>query len=175
MMRGAERFCLRIAEATAPYVVAFKVNAAFFEVWGAAGWAALERLMPRLKALGPVILDVKRGDIASTARAYARGFFEHLDADAVTLFPHLGRDALEPFLQYVDRGMFLLVRTSNPGALDVQEVPLAGGLPYYLALAQDIRRWTSPQQVGFVVGATQTHAPMTRPSKPAHWPRPPAA
>ncbi len=154
----AEAFCLRVAEAVAPYAVAFKVNVAFFEVWGAEGWAALERLMPRLKTLGPVILDVKRGDIASTARAYARGLFEHLDADAVTLFPHLGRDTLEPFLKYTDRGMFLLVRTSNPGAFEVQETPLAGGRPYYLALAQHIRRGTSPQQVGFVVGATQTHA-----------------
>ncbi len=156
--RGAEDFCLRLAEGVAPYVAAFKVNVAFFESWGAEGWAALERLMERLRDLGPVILDAKRGDIASTARAYARGLFHVLGADAITLFPSLGKKALEPFLADPCRGVFLLVRTSNPDALEVQEVPLASGEPYYLYLARWVGRWASSDQVGLVVGATQPHA-----------------
>lgn len=168
--RAAEAFCLRLAEQAGPYAVAFKVNVAFFEALGGEGWAALSRLVPRLQRSLPVILDAKRGDIASTARAYARGLFQVLRADAVTLFPHLGRDALEPFLAYRDRGLFLLVRTSNPAAAEIQELPLATGEPFYLGLARQIASWADPGQVGWVVGATQTHAlHRLREAAPNHW------
>ncbi len=168
--RAARDFCLRLAEQTAEYAVAFKVNTAFFEALGAEGWQILEWVVAQLAPMLPVILDAKRGDIASTARAYARGLFEALPGDAVTLFPHLGRDALEPFLAFQDRGLFLLVRTSNPAAAEVQELPLATGEPFYLGLARQIVTWANPGQVGLVVGATQTQAlHRLREAAPAHW------
>lgn len=151
-------FGLRLAEATLDYAVAFKVNTAFFEALGEKGWAVLVRLVQELSAHLPVILDAKRGDVPSTARAYARGVFETLPAAAVTLSPFLGRDALEPFLAHRDRGIFLLIRTSNPGADAVQEQPLATGEPLYLALARWAASWAEAEQVGFVVGATQPQA-----------------
>lgn len=167
---SAESFCLRLAEATAAWVVAFKVNVAFFEFWGSAGWRALERLIPRLSNLAPVILDAKRGDIPSTARAYAHSAFDLLGAHAVTLFPHLGQDSLQPFLAYHDRGLFLLVRTSNPGAAEVQDLPTGNREPYYATLARWIGTWAPPEQVGLVVGAPQPQAlAQIRQLLPRHW------
>ncbi len=167
---GAEAFCLRLAEATAAWVAAFKVNAAFFEFWGSAGWKALERLIARLAPLAPVILDAKRGDVPSTARAYASSAFDTLGAHAVTLFPHLGQDALQPFLAYADRGLFLIVRTSNPAAADVQDLPTLDREPYYAALARWIGRWAPVDRVGVVVGATQPHSlRRVRRLLPRHW------
>jgi orotidine-5'-phosphate decarboxylase len=99
---GVYAFCAAIMDATSDLVCAFKPNIAFFEAFGAAGWSALERLI-RLRPGPPIILDAKRGDIGSTAEAYARAAFEVLDADAVTVNPYLGGDALEPFLRHSQR------------------------------------------------------------------------
>jgi orotidine-5'-phosphate decarboxylase len=155
---GIYTFCAAIMEATADLVCAFKPNVAFFEAHGAAGWSALERLIRR--RLGPpIILDAKRGDIGSTAEAYARAVFTTLGADAVTLNPYLGSDALEPFLRHADRGCFILCKTSNPGSSDLQDAQLADGRPLYLAVAEMARdRWNTRGNVGLVVGATHPAA-----------------
>src|SRR3990170_485886 len=97
---------INLIEATAPVACAFKPNAAFFEALGPQGWAALAAVIQVARRHAPVILDAKRGDIASTARAYARSVFEVLGADAVTLSPYLGRDSLQPFLEDPERGVF---------------------------------------------------------------------
>lgn len=151
---GVYAFCAAIMDATADLVCAFKPNVAFFEALGASGWSALERLI-RLRPGPPIILDAKRGDIGSTAEAYARAVFTTLGADAVTLNPYLGSDALEPFLQHADRGCFVLCKTSNPGSRDLQDAQLADGRPLYLAVAEMARdHWNTHGNVGLVVGAT---------------------
>lgn len=163
---AAASFCLELVERTAPYAAAFKPNAAFFEQFGAPGWEALERVVAavreqsqRLGSLIPVILDAKRGDIASTAEAYARSAFRTLGAHAVTLSPYLGRDSVEPFLADPEKGAFLLCKTSNPGAADIQDLVLQDrGEPLYLAVARLAQEWNTRNNVGLVVGATQTKA-----------------
>lgn len=159
-------FCLTLIKATAPYAAAFKPNAAFFEVFGAEGWTALKQVIEAIDAesrrLGsriPVILDAKRGDIASTAEAYARSAFETLGAHCITLNPYLGKDSIEPFLQYPEKGIFLLCKTSNPGSMDLQNafvMPVGSDIPVplYLHVAQLAQQWNTGNNIGLVVGAT---------------------
>lgn len=148
-------FCAAIIEATADLVCAFKPNSAFFEALGTSGFATLQRVISAVPRDIPVILDAKRGDIGSTADAYAQAAFEVLGAGAITLNPYLGGDALAPFLRYADRGCFLLCKTSNPGSAEVQDLPLASGRPLYLEIARRARDdWNAHANVGLVVGAT---------------------
>ena len=113
---GARDFCLRLIEATQEVALAYKPNAAFFEAFGAEGWQALQDVIAAIPEGIPVILDAKRGDIASTAEAYARSAFETLGAQAITLNPYLGYDSIEPFIKAPEHGVFLLCKTSNQGA-----------------------------------------------------------
>jgi orotidine 5'-phosphate decarboxylase subfamily 2 len=110
---SARDFCLKLIEATADLACAFKPNSAFFEVFGAPGWAALGDVIAAVPDQIPVILDAKRGDIASTSRQYARAVFQQLGADAVTVSPYLGHDSIEPFLEDPAHGAFLLCKTSK--------------------------------------------------------------
>ena len=159
---GAARdFCLRLIAATADVAAAFKPNAAFFEQFGAEGMAALRDVIAAVPDEVPVLLDAKRGDIASTAEAYARAAFETLGADAITLNPYLGHDSLEPFLADPARGVFLLCKTSNPGAGDLQDLPLADRLPtqrLFERVAELARGWNVRDNLGLVVGATHPEA-----------------
>src|SRR5512140_610294 len=163
---AARDLCIRIVNATAPYAAAFKPNAAFFEAFGPQGWEALKQVIDAVREQSdrqgshiPVILDAKRGDIASTAEAYARSAFELLGADGITLSPYLGRDSIEPFVRVGEHGAFLLCKTSNPGAADLQDLPVEAGLPgeplplheHVAALAQ---AWNTRGNIGLVVGAT---------------------
>jgi orotidine 5'-phosphate decarboxylase subfamily 2 len=152
-VRGIETFARGLIEAAAEQAVAVKINVAFFEAFGSAGWAALERVRRDVPAEHVCILDAKRGDIGSTAERYAAGLFVTLNADAVTLSPYLGEDAIEPFLAHADRLVYLLARTSNPSAATVQELPTDGG-----AVHEAVARWASATwpggRVGLVVGAT---------------------
>lgn len=160
-------FCLRLVQQTAPYAAAFKPNAAFFEVFGADGWTALKQVIDaireeshRLGSKIPVILDAKRGDIASTAEAYAKSAFENLGADCITLNPYLGKDSIDPFIQDQEKGVFVLCKTSNPGSGDLQDLILAKvskpsqGLPLYEYVALLARQWNTRNNIGLVVGAT---------------------
>ncbi|MEJ5197816.1 MAG: orotidine-5'-phosphate decarboxylase [Anaerolineae bacterium] len=158
--RAARDFCLRLIEATADVAAAFKPNAAFFEAFGAEGWAALQEVIAAVPAGIPVVLDAKRGDIASTAEAYARAAFEMLGADAITLNPYLGRDSLAPFLADPQRGVFLLAKTSNPGAADLQDLPVAGPTARLLweKVVELARAWNERDNLGLVIGATYPDA-----------------
>ena len=148
-------FTCAIIEATADLVCAFKPNSAFYEAEGIDGLRALEQTIAAAKARGvPVILDAKRGDIGSTAKAYAKAAFEAWDADAVTVSPYLGGDSIEPFLAYEDRGVIVLCRTSNVGAGDFQSLAVGDGAPLYEQVAQRAKEWNVKGNVGLVVGAT---------------------
>jgi orotidine-5'-phosphate decarboxylase len=122
-------FNRHIIDATAKYAAAFKINMAFYESAGADGWQQLALTVDYLRKRHPNILricDAKRGDIGNTSAAYARAIFDALGFDAVTLNPYLGRDALQPFLDYEDRACIILCRTSNPGAAELQNLRLEG-------------------------------------------------
>jgi len=155
-------FNMAIVDATADLVCAYKPNVAFYERHGAAGWNALARTIAYIHSRHPgvpVLVDAKRGDMGNTAQAYADAIFDTLNADAVTLHPYLGSDALRPFLKRADRGCFILSHTSNPGASEFQDLTLraADGTeePLYLAVARTVaRRWNTNGNCGLVVGAT---------------------
>lgn len=163
---AALSFCLDLVKQTARYAAAFKPNAAFFEVLGPQGWGVLKQVIEAIRAesdrLGsmiPVILDAKRGDIASTAEAYASSAFDKLGAHGVTLSPYLGRDSIEPFLQDREKGVFLLCKTSNPGSGDLQDLIVApagatNALPVHIHVAKLAQSWNTKNNIGLVVGAT---------------------
>jgi orotidine-5'-phosphate decarboxylase len=152
------KFNLAIIDATADLVCAYKPNYAFYEAQGIPGLQAMEATIREAKWRGiPVILDVKRGDIGSTATAYAQAAFDVWGADAVTLNPYMGGDTLEPFLAYEDRGVFVLARTSNPGARDFEELPVQttnGTRLLYEYVAANVQSWNAKGNAGLVVGAT---------------------
>jgi uridine monophosphate synthetase len=154
---AAREFCLRIMFETAEVAAAFKPNSAFFEAYGAEGIAALKDVIAAAPDDIPVILDAKRGDIGDTSRAYARAVFETLGADATTVNPYMGEDSIAPFTADPTRGVFLLCRTSNPGAADLQMRRMGGTFLYeeVVALA---RKWNTHDNIGLVVGATDPAA-----------------
>ena len=153
-VQGVERFARLILEAALPRAAAVKLNLAFYEAFGSAGIAALERLRARVPADVPFIADAKRADIGSTAARQAVAIIDVLGADAVTLNPYLGRDALEPFLARSDRFAYVLCRTSNTGAAEFQGLDTQGQ-PLFLAVARRVAGWAQDgAPVGLVVGAT---------------------
>ena len=163
---SARDFCLDLVKQTSRYAAAFKPNAAFFEVFGAQGWTALKDVIEAIKeesrrmgSMIPIILDAKRGDIASTAEAYARSAFENLGVDCITLNPYLGKDSIEPFIQNAEKGVFLLCKTSNAGSMDLQNLlvlPVGSDspMPMYSYVAQLAQQWNEKNNIGIVVGAT---------------------
>jgi orotidine-5'-phosphate decarboxylase len=150
---GIERFATLLLDAALPFAAAVKPNLAFFEAFGSAGVAALERLRARMPADVPVIADAKRGDIGTTSARQAVALFDVLGADAVTVSPYLGADAVAPLLERPDRFAYLLCRTSNPGAAVFQDLPV-GGEPLHLRVARTVATWGPGDTVGLVVGAT---------------------
>lgn len=142
-----------IIEATADLVCAYKPNLAFYEMLGPLGLEMLYKTREFIPPQIPVIADAKRGDIENTARAYAKALFEYYRFDAVTVNPLMGFDSVAPFLEYAEQCTFLLVRTSNPGAQDFQELD-CGGKPFYQHLAEKARQWNTKKNIGVVVGAT---------------------
>jgi len=171
-------FCLNLVKQTAPYAAAFKPNAAFFEVFGPEGWTALRQVIEAIKeesrrmgSMIPIILDAKRGDIASTAEAYAKSAFENLGVDCITLNPYLGKDSIEPFIQNSEKGVFLLCKTSNLGSGDLQDLmvttdngpqTMVNGRPssvyLYEHVAKLAQQWNTKNNIGLVVGATHVEA-----------------
>lgn len=149
-------FLLSVVEATADVACAYKPNAAFFEALGSLGQEALEEVVAAVPTGIPVILDGKRNDIGNTAGKYAEAAFDELGADAVTVTPYLGRDTVEPFAAYGEKGVFLLARTSNPSAGDFQDLPVdAAGTPLYQAVARKAMEWNREfGNLGLVAGAT---------------------
>jgi uridine monophosphate synthetase len=118
----------------------------------------------------PVILDAKRGDIASTADAYARSAFEYLGAHCITLNPYLGKDSIDPFVGNQEKGVFLLCKTSNPGSGDLQDLRLEGGDLLYERVARLAQSWNIKNNIGLVVGATHLEALVrARAAAPEMW------
>jgi orotidine-5'-phosphate decarboxylase len=160
-LAGVERFCEVLLDAALPYAAAVKPNLAFFEAFGSAGMAALERLRARVPAEVPFVADAKRGDIGSTAARQAAALFDVLGADAITVNPYLGSEAIEPLISRTDRFAYLLCRTSNPGGEELQGLEVAAdpaisapAEPLYARVARRARNWGPGGTVGLVVGAT---------------------
>lgn len=157
--RAIVAFNAGIIEATSDLVYAYKPNLAFYMAHGVPGLIALEetrRLIPRHI---PALLDAKVGDLANTSVAYAAGYFDAWDFDAVTVNPYMGEDSLAPYLSRGDRGIFVLCKTSNPGSGDLQDIPVAtatGNQPLYLTVADRVAEWSGrwPATLGLVVGST---------------------
>ena len=149
-------FNKQIINKTAPYAVAYKPNTAFYEVYGAKGWQSLERTIQYIRVNHPevfVIADAKRGDIGNTSANYAKAFFNTLKADALTVAPYMGRDSVEPFLNFEDKWVILLALTSNKGSQDFQYLNVGERMLHQQVL-QTATTWASPEQMMFVVGAT---------------------
>ncbi|HSW58762.1 MAG TPA: orotidine-5'-phosphate decarboxylase [Dehalococcoidales bacterium] len=146
-----------IIEATSDLVCAYKPNLAFYEAAGEEGMEALKKTVKAIPAEIPVIADGKRGDIGNTSKAYARALFEVFGFDAATVNPYLGSDAVEPFIQFSEKGIFILCRTSNAGARDFQSLSCLtdqGPRPLFEIVAEKAREWNKSGNVGLVVGAT---------------------
>jgi uridine monophosphate synthetase len=166
-VEAIREFCLRIIEATEGSAAAYKPNIAFFEAYGADGIANLQQIIRSIPNDIPIILDAKRGDIASTAQAYARAAFQQLGADAITINPYLGHDAVEPFLEDAEHGVFLLCKTSNLGAGDLQDLAvirqnnkpeMTSSYFLYEEVALLAQEWNIKDNLGLVIGATQPEA-----------------
>lgn len=143
-----------IVEATSDLVCAYKPNLAFYEALGIEGLKALQDTVECIPDHIPIIGDAKRGDIGNTAKAYARGLFDSFGFDAATVNPYLGFDSIEPFIQYDNKGIFILCRTSNPGAKDFQNFADSGGRYLYEIVARKASEWNVYGNIGLVVGAT---------------------
>ena len=158
---GVEAFSRLVLEASLAHAAAVKPNLAFFEAHGSAGMAALERLRALVPSDVPFIADAKRGDIGSTAAKQAAALYDALGADAVTVNPYLGEEAIAPLLERLDRFAYVLCRTSNPGASELQGLevaadPAAGhpAEPLWARVARRAATWGPGGTVGLVVGAT---------------------
>jgi len=150
-------FLRKIVEATSDLVCCYKPNLAFFEALGEEGWDALRQTMAAIPPEIPVIADAKRGDIGNTAAAYARAIFDVLGFDAITANPYGGKDAVEPFLEYADRGVIIWCRSSNPSAIDFQDVEVDDNgtkRPLWETVALKAQQWNTRGNVGIVMGAT---------------------
>ena len=148
-------FCTQIVDATADLVCCFKPQIAYFAARRAEDQleALIEHIHTRHPGT-PVVLDAKRGDIGSTAEQYAVEAFERFKADAITVNPYMGRDSVDPYLAYPDKGVILLCRTSNPGGSDLQFLDV-GGLKLYEHVARLVaEEWNASGNCGLVVGAT---------------------
>ncbi len=152
-IKGLYDFTTRIIEATADLVCAYKPNIAFFEELGPEGFSLLEKIVAKIPDEIPVILDGKFGDIGNTAAHYATAMFERFGADWVTVNPYMGYDSIRPFLEYKDKGAFVLCLTSNPGSRDFQFLHVLNK-PVYMYVAEKVAYWDKEQNLGLVVGAT---------------------
>ena len=147
-----EAFCNSIIDCTKHVAVAYKPNLAFFELYGAEGFNALERIINTIPGECLVIADAKRGDIGNTSRKYATAMFDTLGADAVTVAPYMGEDSVKPFTDRKDRWTILLALTSNPGADDFE---FHGSPPLFEKVLSKASEWGTPDNLMFVVGATR--------------------
>jgi len=151
---GLLEFNKAVIDITADLVCAYKPNLAFYEALGIDGLKVLQKTIEHIPDHIPIIGDGKRGDIGNTAKAYAKALFVTFGFDAATVSPYLGFDSVEPFIDYKDKGVFILCRTSNPGAVDFQNLVNARGMPLYEVVARKAREWNVHGNIGLVVGAT---------------------
>ena len=154
----AFEFNKAIIDATAPYTVAYKPNAAFYEALGTDGWNTLFKTVDYIRKNYPeifIIADAKRGDIGNTSKMYAQAFFEKMDVDGVTLAPYMGKDTVAPFLEYDNRWAVILALTSNGSAADFELSKLEDGLFVFEQVLEKAASWGNADNTMFVVGATQ--------------------
>jgi orotidine-5'-phosphate decarboxylase len=142
-----------IIEATHEYAVAYKINTAFYEQYGAEGWTIMEKTLEMIPNNCFTIADAKRGDIGNTGKMYAKAFLKNMDFDSITVSPYMGRDSVEPFLSY-GKVMIVLGLTSNSGSQDFQHLNTPDG-PLYEEVIRKSASWGNPDNMMFVVGATQ--------------------
>lgn len=148
-------FNKKIIEATKDHVAAYKINFAFYEVWGSYGFELIQKTIDEIPDDILIIADAKRGDIGNTSEMYAKSVFEHFNFDSVTLNPYMGFDSLEPFLRYKDKLNFILGLTSNSGASDFEKIELRSGEKLYQYVIKKIVEWNSNHNnCGIVFGAT---------------------
>ena len=158
-IQEVEKFCMDIIHETSEYAAAYKPNSAFFEAFGSEGLEVLKKVIKSIPESIPVILDNKRGDIDTTAQAYATSSYEYLNADSVTLNPYMGYDAIKPFVtgKYATKGAFVLCKTSNPSSKDLQK-SVSDGRELYEHVAVLCSQWNDNLEnkgnIGIVVGAT---------------------
>jgi orotidine-5'-phosphate decarboxylase len=150
-------FNKQIIEATKDACVAYKINTAFYEAGGVKGWEALEKTVNYIPSTHFKIADAKRGDIGNTAAQYAKAFFETLQLDAITVAPYMGEDSVRPFLEYKNKWAIVLGLTSNSGARDF-ELQKTGEIFLYERVLNKVAEWGSPENLMFVIGATQADA-----------------
>lgn len=154
--KGDFEFDKTIIDQTADLVCAYKLQSAFYELEGVKGWKDLKASVDYIKQNHPdlpVILDAKRGDIGNSNTAYVKTIFDELGVDAVTVHPYLGKESLQPFLDRTDKGVIVLVRTSNPGAGEFQDLEIEGK-PLYQVVAEHVKSWNTNGNLAVVVGAT---------------------
>ena len=152
---GVIAFNKAIIDATAPYCVSYKINTAFYESQGIAGWEAMEATLAHIPSTHFTIADAKRGDIGNTSAHYAKTFFEILPFDAITVAPYMGKDSLDAFLAYSNKFTIVLGLTSNEGSQNFQQQKLSRGEYLYESVLKQVANWGSPEQIMFVVGATK--------------------
>jgi orotidine-5'-phosphate decarboxylase len=149
-------FNKQIIDATHKYCVAYKPNIAFYEALGPKGWDSLQKTLNYIPKDIFTIADAKRGDIGNTSALYARAFFQQMNFDSITVAPYMGEDSVKPFLQFKDKWVILLAYTSNPGSSDFQLIEsTVTGMKLYEEVLVKAQQWGSPDQLMFVVGATQ--------------------
>lgn len=146
-------FSKSIIDATIEYAAAYKINTAFFEAYGAKGWEAMTKIVNYLPGDVIKIADAKRGDIGNTSKMYARAFFKELKFDAITINPYLGGDAVAPFLEDEQKGVFILCHTTNKGTEDFQKFS-NGKQALFELVAEKVQQWNRKNNCGLVVGAT---------------------
>ena len=153
-------FSKAIIDSTSPFAIAYKPNLAFFESYGLKGWNSLEKIINYINTNYPeifTIADAKRGDIGNTSSKYARTFFETLNFDSITVNPYMGRDSIEPFLDYDNKYTILLSLTSNSGSSDFQ-FQLDNGKPLYLSVIKKSLSWKNKENLMYVIGATKAES-----------------
>ena len=153
-------FSKGIIDSTSPFAIAYKPNLAFFESYGLKGWNSLEKIINYINSNYPeifTIADAKRGDIGNTSSKYARTFFETLNFDSITVNPYMGRDSIEPFLDYDNKHTILLSLTSNSGSSDFQ-FQLDNGKPLYLSVIKKSLSWKNKENLMYVIGATKAES-----------------
>lgn len=152
---GVFLFNQAIIEATKDYAAAYKLNFAFYEKNGSKGFDELERTVKLIPNHILSIADAKRGDIGNTSEMYAKSVYEHFGFDAVTLHPYMGKDSLQPFLDYTNKMNYILVLTSNPGSSDFEKLKLDNGKYVYQSVLETVHSWNEKQNIGIVFGATK--------------------
>lgn len=154
--KGDFEFNKKIIDQTSDLVCSYKPNSAFYEAKGIKGWEDLKKTIGYLKQNHPdiaIILDAKRGDIGHTNESYVKAIFDDLGVDAVTVHPYLGGESLKPFIDRQDKGIFVLVKTSNEGSGEFQNLDI-NGKPLYQVVAEHVKQWNENNNLAVVVGAT---------------------